>query len=62
MILEETWNQVERRTANYTAWLPALCIEVDNVPVVGTGGNKREAFSRLVWNLKVSETFHTETC
>ena len=61
-VLEETWDQVEEaeRTAYYTASLPALCIEEDGLPVIGTGGNKREAFGRLVWNLKVSKTFHTE--
>lgn len=56
-VLEETWNRAEEgvRTAHYTAALPALRIEEDNQPVVGTGANSGEALSRLVWNLKVSE-------
>ena len=48
-VLEETWNRAEEgeRTAHYTAALPALRIEEDNQPVVGTGANSREALAGL---------------
>ena len=55
-ILEETREGgKEDNGAYYTASLPALCPE-DGLRVIGTGSSKREAFSRLAWNLKVRES------